>query len=109
MTTGNDIAFQSASELRDLIREKQVSPVELVRLYFERIDSLNPQLNAYLTLARDEAEATARDAEDAVMRGDDLGPLHGVPIGVKDLESTAAFAPPAGRSSSKTGCRPPTP
>ena len=91
MTTGNDIAFQSASELRDLIREKQVSPVELVRLYFERIDSLNPQLNAYLTLARDEAEATARDAEDAVMRGDDLGPLHGVPIGVKDLESTAGI------------------
>ena len=91
MTIGSEIAFQSASELRDLIRDKQVSPVELVRLYFERIDSLNPQLNAYLTLARDEAEATAQDAEDAVMRGDDLGPLHGVPIGVKDLESTAGI------------------
>ena len=91
MTTGNDIAFQSASELRDLIRGKQVSPVELVRLYFERIDRLNPQLNAYLTLVQDQAQEAAQAAEDAVMRGDDLGPLHGVPIGVKDLESTAGI------------------
>ena len=91
MTTGSDIAFKSASELRDMVREKQVSPVELVRLYFERIESLDSQLNAYLTLVQDEALEAARDAEDAVMRGDDLGPLHGVPIGVKDLEATAGI------------------
>ena len=89
--TASDIAFKPASELRDMIRSKQVSPVELTRLYFERIDGLDSQLNAYLTLDQDEALRAAQDAEDAIMRGDDLGPLHGVPIAIKDLEATAGI------------------
>jgi len=91
MTVNGDLAFTSASDLRDLIGARQVSPVELVKLYYERIDRLDPQLNAYLTLTTDEALKTAQAAEDAIMRGDDLGPLHGVPIGVKDLEMTAGI------------------
>ena len=83
-----EIAFASASELRELIATKQVSPVEVTELYYERIEELDPKLNAYLTLTRDDAMQSARSAEDAVMRGDELGPLHGVPISIKDLEMT---------------------
>ena len=84
----DNLAFAPASELREMIGEKQVSPVELTALYYERIDRLDSQLHAYLTLCRDEAMQAARDAESAVMRGDDLGALHGVPISIKDLELT---------------------
>ena len=83
-----NLAFAPASELRALIADKQVSPVELTELYFERIDRLDTQLHAYLTLCRDEAMQAARHAESAVMQGDDLGALHGVPISIKDLELT---------------------
>ena len=83
-----NLAFASASELRALIGEKQVSPVELTELYFDRIDRLDSQLNSYLTLTQDDAMQAARDAESAVMRGEELGPLHGVPISIKDLELT---------------------
>ena len=83
-----NLAFASAAELRALIGDKQVSPVELTRLYLDRIDRLDSQLNSYLTLTHDEATQAAQDAEDAVMRGDELGPLHGVPISIKDLELT---------------------
>ena len=84
----NNIAFAPASELRELIATKQVSPVEVTELYYDRIENLDPKLNAYLTLTNDEAMQSARAAEDAVMRGDKLGPLHGVPIAIKDLEMT---------------------
>ncbi len=82
------LAFSPAMELRDLIARKQVSPVEVTELYFSRIDRLDSKLNSYLTLTRDEAMASARAAEQAVVRGDALGPLHGLPISIKDLELT---------------------
>ena len=82
------LAFTPASKQRDMIAAKQVSPVELVELYLRRIDALNPQLNAYLTVVGDMALGWAKDAEAAVMRGDDLAPLHGVPISIKDLNAT---------------------
>lgn len=96
MTDSTELAFASAVELRDLIRNKDVTPLELVHLYYERIDRLNPQLNAYLTLVYDQAVKAAELAGDAVMRGDGLGPLHGVPIGVKDLEMTAGIRTTSG-------------
>lgn len=82
------LAFMPATELRKLIASKQVSPVEVTSLYFERIASLDSRLNAYLALNHDEAMRTAREAEQAVMRGERLGPLHGLPISIKDLELT---------------------
>ena len=82
------LAFTPAWRQRDMIAAKQVSPVELVELYLRRIDALNPQLNAYLTVVGDMALGWAKDAEAAVMRGDDLAPLHGVPISIKDLNAT---------------------
>ena len=84
----DDLAFTPALELRRLIASKQLSPVELTKLYLDRIDRLDPRLNSYLTVTRDEAMRAAKDAEEAVLHGDTLGPLHGVPVSVKDSELT---------------------
>lgn len=73
-----------AVELAAKIRERAVSPVEAVDAVLARIDALNPTLNAFVFVHADEARQLAREAEAAVMRGDDLGPLHGVPVSVKD-------------------------
>ena len=83
-----ELAFTSASDLRDLIDSKQVSIVELTELYLRRIEALNPALNAYLTVTAEEALTSARAAQEALARGDVRGPLHGIPISIKDLEAT---------------------
>jgi aspartyl-tRNA(Asn)/glutamyl-tRNA(Gln) amidotransferase subunit A len=83
-----NLAFTPATELRDLIAAKAISPVELTELYLDRIERLDGTLNSYLTVAADSARETARLAEAAVLRGDKLGPLHGIPVSVKDLELT---------------------
>src|SRR5262249_900107 len=72
-----------ASRTAALIRGRSLSPVELVQAYLDRIDQLNGTLHAYITVCRDDALETARAAERAVDRGQ-VGPLHGVPIAVKD-------------------------
>lgn len=78
----------SAIELRALIGRRQLSPLELMRACIERIETLNPQVNAICATDFDRALSQAREAEAAVMRGDALGPLHGLPLGVKDLLDT---------------------
>ena len=83
-----DIYWTSASDLSELIRTKKLSPVELTKQLIERIESINPKINAYVTVAADLAMAAAKEAEDAVMRGEELGTLHGVPVSVKDLTLT---------------------
>ncbi|HET8568762.1 MAG TPA: amidase [Candidatus Limnocylindria bacterium] len=79
-----DLAFAPAGELARLVRERAVSPVELVRTYLERIDRWDARLHAYVTVAREASLSEAKAAEGAVARGERVGPLHGVPIGVKD-------------------------
>ena len=81
-----DLAFAPAWKVRDMVASKEISPRELVDLFLDRIQSLDPKLNSYLTVTADLARETAAEAEAAVARGDDLGPLHGVPISIKDLE-----------------------
>ena len=81
-------AFMDTTELAALIKSKQASPVEAVNEYLDRIEKLNPKLNAFLTVCADEALEGAKQAEQAVINGGDLPALHGVPIAVKDLEST---------------------
>jgi aspartyl-tRNA(Asn)/glutamyl-tRNA(Gln) amidotransferase subunit A len=83
-----ELCFTPATELATLIRRKELSPVEVVEVVLARIERLNPALNAYCTLTAEQALADARAAEAAVARGDALGPLHGVPISVKDLTFT---------------------
>ena len=82
------LAFSPAYEVAQRIRKKEVSPVELVDLYLERIAALNPKLNAYLTVTESEARSAAVAAEKAIATETDLPPLHGVPIAVKDTEYT---------------------
>ena len=89
--TDRELAYTPALQLAKLIARKELSSAELTRLYLERIDELDSQLNAFLTVAADEALAGAKAADQKVMDGDELGPLHGVPIAIKDLEMTAGI------------------
>jgi aspartyl-tRNA(Asn)/glutamyl-tRNA(Gln) amidotransferase subunit A len=79
-----DIPFLSASELSRLIEKREVSPVEVVEAYLDRIDALDFKFNAYLTVTRRTALQAARKAERAIARGGYLGPMHGIPFAVKD-------------------------
>jgi Asp-tRNA(Asn)/Glu-tRNA(Gln) amidotransferase A subunit family amidase len=86
-----ELCFTPATVLVDRIRRRELSPVELMRAVLDRASALEPHLHAFLTLDADRALDTAREAEAAVMRGDALGPLHGLPVSVKDLEPTAGL------------------
>jgi Asp-tRNA(Asn)/Glu-tRNA(Gln) amidotransferase A subunit family amidase len=86
-----ELGFTSATELAVAIRAKQLSPVDIVDALLTRIETLNPRLNAFLAVDADGARAAARVAEAAVMRGDDLGLLHGLPVPIKDLEPSAGL------------------
>lgn len=83
------LCFLPAVEIAAAIRNRTLSPVEITDAILDRINRLNPTLHAYLTVTDENARAAARDAEAAVMRGDRLGPLHGVPVSLKDLTYTA--------------------
>src|SRR5947199_10820786 len=85
----HDLALTSAAKLAALVARRAVSPVEVVDVVLDRIERTQPTLNAFITVCADDARAAAKAAEAAVMRGDALGPLHGVPFAVKDLVNTA--------------------
>ncbi len=80
-----DSAYASALDLTQAIAAKKVSPVEITRQSLERMEALEPTLNNFVTRMPEQALDAAKRAEEAVMRGDDLGRLHGLPISVKDL------------------------
>ena len=86
--TEDELCFTPAVRLVELIRTKALSPIELVEAVLRRIERLEPQLNAFATLTADRARSAAAAAEAAVMKGDDLGALHGVPVTIKDLTVT---------------------
>jgi aspartyl-tRNA(Asn)/glutamyl-tRNA(Gln) amidotransferase subunit A len=83
--TDLDLCYMPAIEMAAAIRAKKLSPVELVEALYARIHELNPKLNAYCTPTEDAARRGAHEAAAALMRGDPLGPLHGVPVSIKDL------------------------
>jgi aspartyl-tRNA(Asn)/glutamyl-tRNA(Gln) amidotransferase subunit A len=83
-----DPCLLSATELRDLIANKQISPVEITRAVLARAEALQPELNCFITLCGDEAMAAAREAERKVMSGEPLGLLHWLPVTVKDIVNT---------------------
>lgn len=88
MPTTTELIEKSAVELRSLIGRKAISPVELLEACIARIASVNPLVNAVTATCFDRARAEAKAAEAAVMHGHPLGLLHGLPLGVKDLEPT---------------------
>jgi aspartyl-tRNA(Asn)/glutamyl-tRNA(Gln) amidotransferase subunit A len=83
-----ELIYSDATKLAELIRAREVSPVEVMKAHLDRIEAVNPKVNAVVTIAFD-ALKSAKDAEAAVLRGDELGPLHGVPFTVKDSIDTA--------------------
>ncbi|MFY1893350.1 amidase [Achromobacter xylosoxidans] len=91
MILDDSLVSLSAVELRRLIGARQLSPVELLEACIARIEAVNPYINAVTATAFDRARIEARAAEQAVMAGDTLGLLHGLPLGVKDLEPTAGL------------------
>ena len=95
-TVNGDLVFLSAAQQAALVRDKQLSPVELVSAYLDRIDRLDGRLRAYITVCRESALAAARRAEDAVSRGASLGVLHGIPFAVKDQFATRGVRTTAG-------------
>jgi len=87
-----DLHFTSATELAARIRARDLSPVELMRATLDRIAAVNPRLNAFVSLRpADELLTEARHTEAQIMRGDDVGPLAGMPLGVKDLEDAVGL------------------
>jgi aspartyl-tRNA(Asn)/glutamyl-tRNA(Gln) amidotransferase subunit A len=89
--TGITIARAAAA-----IRARDVSPLELTEAYLRRIEQLDPAINAYITVTADRARADAQRATDELARGVDRGPLHGVPVALKDLFNTAGIRTTAG-------------
>jgi len=79
----------SLSEASELVQAKKISPVELTQECLKRIEQLNPKLNAFITITADSALAQAREAEAEIQSGQWKGPLHGIPIALKDLVDTA--------------------
>ena len=87
----SELPFLSASELSGLIASRDVSPVEATEAYLQRIESLNFKFNAYLTVTRELAMEAARQAEQEIAAGRHRGPMHGVPVAIKDQFNTAGL------------------
>jgi aspartyl-tRNA(Asn)/glutamyl-tRNA(Gln) amidotransferase subunit A len=92
----DDLARLSLTEASELVRRRRVSPVELTKACLARIEQLNPALNAFITVTSDSSLAQARQAENEIRQGKWRGPLHGIPIALKDLFDTAGIKTTAG-------------
>ena len=91
-----ELAYQSATELGRRIKEKAISPVEVVQAYLDRIQEVDHKLHAYITVCAEEALEAAREAETAIVKGDYRGPMHGIPLAVKDQRWTKGVRTAAG-------------
>lgn len=91
-----DVTFLTATELSEQIKAREVSPVEAVEAYLARIEDLNPTLNSYITICAKEALEEAQKAEKAIAAGRYLGPMHGIPVAVKDQWWTKGVRTTAG-------------
>jgi amidase len=98
MATMAELHYLSIVELAQLLRKTEISPVEVVRALIDRIEALDGGLHAYITVMREQALSRARIAEDELRRGQWRGPLHGVPLAVKDLFYTKDAPTSAGMS-----------
>jgi amidase len=81
----DELAYMGAAELAGRIRARELSPVEVVDAAIERIEARNERLNAFVYLGFEDARRAAREAEEALVAGEEVGPLHGVPVAIKDL------------------------
>ncbi|MBI4641308.1 MAG: amidase [Candidatus Tectomicrobia bacterium] len=88
-----EVVFLPVRQLGELIRTREVSPVELTEIFLKRLETLGPQYNAVVTVTRERAVEEAREAEKEIAAGQYRGPLHGIPYGVKDLLATSGSIP----------------
>ena len=93
---GLELCYASAGQLAPLIQNREVSPVEVIDAHLERIGATEGVLNSFITLLAEEAKASARRAEAEIQRGNYRGPLHGIPVGLKDLYNTAGVRTTSG-------------
>ena len=84
----SEIPFLPATHLAQLIQAREVSPVEATQAYLDRIEQVDGQLNSYITVCKEEALAAARQAEADITAGQYRGPMHGIPVAVKDQFNT---------------------
>lgn len=92
----HDLLFSTVSEAARQIARREISPVELTRTMLDRIERLNPLLNAFITITAEKALASAKTAENEIMLGNYRGPLHGIPYSLKDLIETRGILTTAG-------------
>ena len=97
-----DIPFLTATKLGELIKSKEISPVEAVEAYLDRIEEVDPKVNSYITVCHEEARQAAKESEAALARGEYRGPLHGVPVAVKDQLLTNGIRTTSGVRSTRT-------
>src|SRR5260370_2734460 len=90
------LLYSTIAEIRECIRAKKISPVEVVAAHLERSAALQPKLNAFVHIDEQAAREQARRAEPAVLCRDELGSLHGVPVSVKSCIDVAGWPCPAG-------------
>jgi amidase len=83
--SNSEICFKTAFELARLIADRKLAPSEVMEAHLKQIESINPRVNAIVTLTAEEAMKRAREADEALARGDATGPLHGIPVAHKDL------------------------
>ena len=94
----SEIPFLSAAELARLIESRKVSPVQATEAYLQRIAEVDGRLNSYITVTREQALEAARQAEAEIAAGNYRGPLHGLPLAVKDQFNTAGIRTTGGSS-----------
>jgi len=94
----DDLIYESATKIADQIRKKEVSSVEVVSIYFDRIDSINPLLNSVVQTCPERALSEAKLADKAISEKLPIGPLHGVPFTLKDSLNTKGIVSAAGTS-----------
>ena len=91
-----EICYASAGELAPLVKNKEVSPVEIIDAHLARIEATEPVLNSFITLLADQSRAAARQAEADIQKGNYRGPLHGIPVALKDLYNTGGVRTTSG-------------
>ena len=96
MTSRNGICGMDAIALAKAVRQKELSPTEVVDAHLERMEALEPVLHSFSLMTPDEARRSAQDIEARLLRGEEVGPLAGVPIGIKDLVCTAGITTASG-------------
>jgi len=91
-----ELCYMSAGELAPMVRDKEISPVEIIEAHLARIQETEPVLNSFITLLPEESRAAAKRAETDIMAGRYRGPLHGIPLALKDLYNTGGVRTTSG-------------